>query len=40
MMHYAVRDQAVAALGATDAQALIEDVVKRLRERIGADLGG
>ena len=40
MMHYAVRDQAVAALGAKEAQALIENVVTRLRERIGANLGG
>jgi hypothetical protein len=40
MMHYAIRDKAVAALGATDAQALINTVVARLRERIGAKLGG
>jgi hypothetical protein len=40
MMHYAIRDKAVAALGATQAQALINTVVARLRERIGAKLGG
>jgi hypothetical protein len=40
MMHYAIRDKAVAALGATEAQALINTVVTRLRERIGAKLGG
>jgi hypothetical protein len=40
MMHYAIRDKAVAALGATEAQALINTVVARLRERIGAKLGG
>jgi hypothetical protein len=40
MMHYAVRDKAVEALGATDAQALINAVVARLRERLGPKLGG
>jgi hypothetical protein len=40
MMHYAIRDKAVAALGATEAQALINTVVARLRERIGTKLGG
>ena len=40
MMHYAIRDKAVDALGATEAQALINTVVARLRERIGAKLGG
>ena len=40
MMHYSIRDQAVAALGATETQALINTVVARLRERIGAKLGG
>jgi len=40
MMHYAVRDKAVEALGAAEAQALINMVVARLRERIGAKLGG
>jgi len=40
MMHYAVRDKAVAALGGTAAQALINTVVARLRERLGGRLGG
>lgn len=40
MMHYAVRDKAVAALGGTDAQALINAVVTRLQERLGGKLGG
>ena len=40
MMHYAVRDKAVEALGATEAQALINAVVARLRERLGGKLGG
>ena len=40
MMHYAVRDKAVAALGAADAQGLINAVVARLQERLGGKLGG
>ena len=40
MMHYAVRDKAVEALGGTQAQALINQVVERLRARLGGKLGG
>ena len=40
MMHYAVRDKAVDALGGTQAQALINQVVERLRARLGGKLGG
>ena len=40
MMHYQVRDQAVAALGEDQAKALVEKIVAGLRERIGEQLGG
>ena len=39
MMHYVVRDKAAAALGPAETQRLIEEVVTRLRERIGGKLG-
>jgi hypothetical protein len=40
MMHYAVRDKAIAALGGTEAQALINQVVARLKDRLGGKLNG
>lgn len=35
MMHYQIRDKAVAAIGEAKTQALIDHIVKRLRERVG-----
>ena len=40
MMHYQVRDQAVAALGPDQTKALVDKIVAGLRERIGEQLGG
>jgi hypothetical protein len=40
MMHYHVRDQAVAALGEAQTAALVQRIVGQLRERIGERLGG
>jgi hypothetical protein len=40
MMHYEVRDQAVASLGEEQTRALVEKIVAGLRERIGERLGG
>lgn len=40
MMHYHVRDQAVASLGEAKTAALVAEIVARLRERIGERLGG
>ena len=40
MMHFHVRDKAVASLGEAQAQALINQIVESLRERIGERLGG
>ena len=40
MMHYEVRDQAVASLGEAQTRALVEKIVAGLRERIGERLGG
>jgi hypothetical protein len=40
MMHYQVRDKAVAALGEEQAKVLVERIVAALRERIGEQLGG
>ena len=40
MMHYHVRDQAVAALGEPKTMALVRSIVENLRTRIGERLGG
>jgi hypothetical protein len=40
MMHYEVREQAVAALGSEQTKALVDKIVTGLRERIGEQLGG
>lgn len=41
MMHYAVREHAFELLGPTEAQAIIDDVVARIRERFARlGLGG
>ena len=39
MMHYSVRDKALVALGEQETMAIIADIVERLRQRFGADLG-
>lgn len=40
MMHYSVRDDALAALGPDKTRLLVEKIVAALRERIGERLGG
>jgi hypothetical protein len=40
MMHYSVRDRAVVALGEQETLAIMDEIVKRLRERYGDRLGG
>jgi len=40
MMHYSVRDDALAALGQEKTRLLIESIVKSLQEKIGDRLGG
>jgi hypothetical protein len=39
MMHYQIREKAVGAIGQAETQALINQIVERLRQRIGAPLG-
>ena len=39
MMHYSVRDKAVVALGDQETMLIIGDIVERLRQRFGDDLG-
>lgn len=39
IMHYGVRDKAVEALGEKDTRKLVEEIVAKLRERIGEGLG-
>ncbi len=39
MMHYSVRDKAVVALGEPETMLIIGDIVERLRQRFGDDLG-
>ncbi|HEY6132818.1 MAG TPA: hypothetical protein VIW70_02470 [Rubrivivax sp.] len=40
MMHYSVRDKAVVALGEEQTLLIIDEIVERLRARIGDKLGG
>jgi hypothetical protein len=40
MMHYHVRDKAVASLGEVQTRMVVEEIVARLRENIGERLGG
>ena len=40
MMHYSVRDKAVVALGEEETIAIMEEIVARLRARVGNKLGG
>jgi hypothetical protein len=40
MMHYSVRDKAVVALGEEQTLLIIDEIVKRLRARVGDKLGG
>ena len=40
MMHFEVREQAVAALGSEKTKVLVDKIVAGLRERIGEQLGG
>ncbi len=40
MMHYHVRDKAIGSLGQAQTQALVNEIVASLRERIGERLGG
>lgn len=39
MMHYSVREKAVVALGQQETLRMVEDIVKRLRDRFGDSLG-
>jgi len=39
MMHYAVRERAVGALGPQETLRVVEEIVNRLRERFGDSLG-
>ena len=39
MMHYSVRDKAVVAMGEEETMLIIGDIVERLRQRFGDDLG-
>jgi hypothetical protein len=39
MMHYSVREKAVVALGPQETLRLVDEIVKRLRERFGDTLG-
>jgi len=40
MMHYSVRDQALVSLGEAETLQIVNDIVERLRQRIGDKLGG
>ena len=40
MMHYSVRDKAVVALGEEETIKIIDELLARLRARIGDQLGG
>ena len=40
MMHYSVRDRALVALGEAETLGMVDDIVARLRSRIGDKLGG
>jgi hypothetical protein len=40
MMHYSVRDKALVALGPEETMKIVQEIVARLRARIGDKLGG
>ena len=40
MMHYSVRDKALVALGQAETMKIVEEIVARLRTRLGDKLGG
>lgn len=40
MMHYSVRDKALVALGQEETIAIMDEIVARLRARVGDKLGG
>ena len=40
LMHYHVRDSTAGAIGATQTTLLVNEIVERLRKRIGKQLGG
>lgn len=40
MMHYSARERAVVALGEAQTLAIMNEIVARLRERLGDKLGG
>ena len=40
MMHYSVREKAVVALGEAETLQIIDEIVERLRARVGDKLGG
>jgi len=40
MMHYSVRERAVVTLGPEETLRMVNDIVARLRERLGDSLGG
>ncbi len=39
MMHYSVRDKALVAIGEQETMAILGDIVERLRQRFGDQLG-
>ena len=39
MMHYSVRDKAVVAIGEPETMLILGDIIERLRQRFGDDLG-
>ena len=40
MMHYSARERAVVSIGEAETLAMINEIVARLRERLGDKLGG
>jgi hypothetical protein len=40
MMHYSVREKAVVALGEVETLQILDEIVERLRSRVGDKLGG
>ena len=40
MMHYSVRERAVVTLGQAETLRMVNEIVARLRERLGESLGG
>ena len=39
MMHYSIRDKAVVAIGEPETMLILGDIIERLRQRFGDDLG-